>query len=241
MKDEKQVLWAERTRAEFPALAEQGAVVIIPIGSTEQHGHHLPVNTDCRTAEYVSRAAALQVTDAPVLVTPTISVAISPHHMPFPGTITLRVETLLNVLNDMCESIVSHGFERILILNGHGGNRATIAAAAMELKYRLDREIRVVTWFDLANEAMDAVREGPAPGVGHSGELETSVLWAIDASVIRQDRLETVPGITDNPARASLEKGQGILDQAVAETAKLLREMAAGPGHDVTGIKTCYD
>jgi len=241
LKDEKEILWAERTRAEFPALAEQRAVVVIPIGSTEQHGLHLPVNTDCRTVDYVARAAARQVTDVPVLVTPTITVAISPHHMVFPGTITLRVETLLRVLSDMCESIVAHGFERVLILNGHGGNRATIAAAALELKHRLDREIGSVTWFDLATEAMDAVREGPAPSIGHSGELETSVMLAIDPSVVREDQMLTVPGITDNPARATHRKGQRILDAAVSATVDLLHEIARAPGHNVTGIETYYD
>ena len=102
MKAVEEILWTERTREEFPEWAERGAVVIVPIGSTEQHGLHLPVDTDRRTAEYVSYQAACTAEDVPILVAPTIPLGISPHHMAFPGAISLRVETLMAVLRDVC-------------------------------------------------------------------------------------------------------------------------------------------
>lgn len=237
MLKEREILWAERTREEIAALAGRGAVVLIPIGSTEQHGHHLPLNTDCRTAEYVARAAARAAVDPPALVTPTVAVALSPHHMAFPGTITLRLETFLRVLGEMCECITAHGFERILLVNGHGGNADAVGAAALELRSRLDRQIRAVTWFSLCRSAMDAVREGPAESIGHSGELETSVMLAIDPDAVRLERYALVPGITDDPHLASAEKGRRILEEAVAGVLECVRSIAAAPGHNIPGIE----
>ncbi|OGV61727.1 MAG: hypothetical protein A3K19_25970 [Lentisphaerae bacterium RIFOXYB12_FULL_65_16] len=109
MKPVGEILWSERTRDEFAALAERGAVVIVPVGSVEQHGLALPVNTDNREVEWVAQEAARRA-EGPVLVTPAMPFGISPHHMMYPGgTITLRVETLLRVLAEVCESIVQPG------------------------------------------------------------------------------------------------------------------------------------
>lgn len=238
MKDVRDILWAERTREEIPAWAARGAVVVVPIGSVEQHGLHLPLDTDDRTAEWVARRAACLAEDVPVLVTPLIPYGISPHHMMFPGTISLRVETLLRVLEDICQSLVAHGFERILILSGHGGNGSTINAAALELRHRLDRLIQALCWFDLVPQAMEEVRRGPAVGIGHSGELETSTILALTPESVRQDKLRVVPGITDDPSLASAAKGEHILQAAAEAVARLLREMAASPGRGMVGIKT---
>ena len=136
MKQVEEILWANHTRGEFPEWAGRGTVVVVPIASTEQHGLHLPEDTDQRTVEYVSREAARRL-DVPVLVTPTIPFGVSPHHMIHPGTITLTVETTMRVLKEVCRSIAAHGFERILILSGHGGNGNTVGAVALELKLSL--------------------------------------------------------------------------------------------------------
>jgi len=237
VKAERDILWAERTREEFYELARRGAVVIIPIGSIEQHGSHLPVDTDCHTAEYVARRAAREATDVPVLVTPTVTAAISPHHMMFPGTISLRVETLLHLLSDMCECILAHGFERILVLNGHGGNRDAVGAITQELRFRHDRQIRACTWFDLIGDEMRAVREGPGDDVGHAGELETSAMLVLDPEAVRTERYALVEGITDDPSLATPEKGRRLMDAAVDRVVPLLREMAATPGRGMVGIE----
>ncbi|MCD6518588.1 MAG: creatininase family protein [Anaerolineae bacterium] len=237
MKDIQDVLWSARTRDEFPALAEKGAVVVVPIASTEQHGLHLPVDTDCRTAEYVAVEAARRLDDVPVLVTRIIPFGISPHHMMFPGTITLRVETVVAMLGDICESIVAHGFERILILSGHGGNGSTIRAAALELKFRLKRQITACSWFDLIPpEVFKAVNEGPSVNIGHAGEAETSTILVISPELVRKEKYQLVDGITDNPALATAEKGERILQAGIEGVAELLRSMAALPGQQVVGI-----
>lgn len=238
MKDIQDILWSQRTREEFSEWAQRGAVVIVPIGSTEQHGLHLPVSTDTQTAEYVSRRAARLAEDLPVLVTPTIPFGVSPHHMMHPGTISLRVETALHLLRDVCESIVSHGFERILILSGHGGNRDTIGAAALELKHRLGRQIESCCWFDLIPDAMESVRQGIGTSIGHSGELETSVMLALSPESVRPDRLQTVRGVSDDPSIATAAKGQAILAAAVDAVVELVRRLAATPGREIVGVAT---
>src|SRR5438067_67145 len=94
-------------------------VVIIPVGATEQHGPHLPLCTDSINIEAVAEDAARAET---VLVAPTITYGVSENHLAFCGTIAVRPQTLTAVLVDIGESILSHGFSRLLLLNGHGGN-----------------------------------------------------------------------------------------------------------------------
>jgi len=231
------VLWATQTRDAFSDLAKRGAVVIVPIASTEQHGLHLPVDTDVRTVEYVTHQAAMRA-EVPVLVAPIIGYGMSPHHMKYGGTITLRVETILYVLQDICNSLIANGFERILIVSGHGGNGQTIGAAAQELKYTRNREIRACCWFDLIPETWQTVPEGPSKNIGHSGEAETSAILVLTPDLVRSDRLQLVEGITDDPRRGTAAKGERILEDAVQAMIALLHEMHAAPGQDAPGIVT---
>ena len=237
MKAVQDVLWAERTRQEIPAWAERGAVVIVPIASIEQHGLHLPLDTDCRTVEYVAREAARSLDDVPVLVTPIIPFGISPHHMAHPGTISIGVQTLVAFLRDACESIMAHGFDRILILSGHGGNTETIQAAAREFKYHHSRQIEADCWFYLVSDTINEVREGPCPSIGHAGEAETSCILTLSPESVRTDKLELVEDITDDPSIGTATKGERILQAAVKALAQHLREMAALPGRKVVRVK----
>jgi creatinine amidohydrolase len=238
MKAIADILWSERTRAEFGAWAERGTVVVVPIGSIEQHGVHLPIDTDCRTADYVARQAACLAEDVPVLVTPIIPFGVSPHHMVFGGTISLRVETVLHLLEDVCASIVAHGFERVVILSGHGGNAGTISAAALELRHRLQRQIHALCWWDLIPELWDQIREGPNMTIGHSGEMETSAILVLAPALVRQDRLVVVPGISDDPAVATAAKGERLLQAGAQALAGYLRRLAAEPGREIVGVQT---
>jgi creatinine amidohydrolase len=228
MKKIDEILYASKTREEIMAWAQRGTVVIVPIGSTEQHGGHLPIDTDCRTVTFVSQQAARLAEDVPVLVAPLIPYGVSPHHMMYGATLTLRVETTLHVLRDICESLVAHGFDRILILSGHGGNRGTIDAAAQEMCHQLKRPIYGTCWFDLA-EAIKTIREGPQPNIGHSGEMETSILLAFHPETVRRDKFVMVPGITDTPTRATAEKGERAVQAGVEGVIAFARRMYAMP------------
>lgn len=109
------------TWPEVETLAQRTDMVIIPIGSLEQHGHHLPIGTDILNG--IERAKLIaQRTD--VLVAPILLPGNSPYHLGFPGTITLSLETIQSVYVEAAESLLGHGFRRFLILNSHGGNRA---------------------------------------------------------------------------------------------------------------------
>jgi len=238
MKPLAEVLWAERTREEIPTWAEKNTVVIVPIASIEQHGLALPLDTDCRTVDYVSRRAARLAEDVPCLVTPTIPFGVSPHHMVFPGTITLTVETTIRVLREVCQSIAAHGFDRILILSGHGGNQDTVGAAALELRHQLGRQIEANCWFYYVSDFISATREGPVETIGHAGESEASAILALSPESVRRDRMLVVPGISDDPSLGTAEKGQKILDAAAEAVAERVRYLASQPGRKVVGIAT---
>ena len=116
--------------AEVEAYLETNTTVIVPIGSTEQHGPNGLIGTDALTAEAVARSVGEQ---AEIMVAPTISVGMSQHHMAFTGSMTLKPATMLAVIKDYVDSLRVHGFERIYFINGHGGNIATVNAAFQEI------------------------------------------------------------------------------------------------------------
>jgi creatinine amidohydrolase len=121
------------TWTEVEAYLARSTGIILPIGSTEQHGPNGLIGTDALCAQVVARGVG-EATDA--LVAPTLAFGMAQHHMAFPGTMTLRPQTLLAVLVDLLTSLAQHGFERCLVINGHGGNMATVMAAFSELHAR---------------------------------------------------------------------------------------------------------
>jgi creatinine amidohydrolase len=237
MKSIEDILWSARTRAEMPAWANKGTVVIVPFASTEQHGEHLPLDTDQRELYYVATEAARRLDDVPVLVTPMIAYGISPHHMVHAGTITLSVETALRVLREVCESIAAHGFERIIILGGHGGNSGTISASVLELRHTMKLQISGLNWWDLCPAEIDAATEGPCHTIGHAGEGETSCILKVAPQLVRQDKLHLVENISDDPSIATAEKGERILEAGVAAVMGYIQRVAQLPGRQVAGIE----
>jgi creatinine amidohydrolase len=156
--------------------------VLIPIGTTEQHGPHMPLDTDCFIARSLSaRAADLgEQEGVSLLVAPTLNVTLSWYHMQFPGSMRLSTTTFLQVFREVCDSLAHHGFEHLVAVNGHGGNIAALTVAVNHYLETTGRRVFLVQWWDLAADALAEV-EGP---MIHAEEAETSLALALGQRVL---------------------------------------------------------
>ncbi|WP_338692898.1 creatininase family protein [Streptomyces sp. Q6] len=189
-----EVQWNRLTAAELRALAAQDAVVLVPIGATEQHGPHLPTGVDDFLAtEVCHRAATLAAEHTDVVVTPSIPTGLSEHHMPFGGTLTLSLPTLHALLRDLCRSVVRVGFSRILIANGHGGNMTALNALTTELTVELSTPIAFASYFGAGREVVRDTLESQS-GLMHACEGETSMMMAAHPDLIRDEHLAEAHG-----------------------------------------------
>src|SRR5436190_17297377 len=152
------LLWAELRRDEIAAARDARAVVVVPIGAIEQHGPHLPVNTDISAAWAIAIRLSVACEDPPVLVAPAVPWGVSHYHMVFPGTLTLTVESLSELLLDLCRSIAHNGFRRIVLLNGHGGNAATIETVSTRASAE-GLAVLPITYWNVVPEAMRELSE----------------------------------------------------------------------------------
>ncbi len=128
--------WGRLTRAEIAAARDAGALPVLPVGSIEQHGDHLPVDTDTFLAVRVTEEAAKWCDAAHVLILPSPAYGFSPHHLEWPGTVSLSADTFQRLVADIAQSVLRAGFDRMLIVNGHGGNRGPMTAVCTELGAR---------------------------------------------------------------------------------------------------------
>ena len=146
--------WEDLTSPELDGLDRDRTVVIVPVGSVEQHGHHLPVGTDSVLAHEVALAAADLLGDGRAVVVPPPWYGLSAHHMRFAGTVTLTAETMMALVSDIVASLVAHRFPRIAIVNGHGGNGGLIdvLAATLGHRHRGKARIAALTYFQLARD-----------------------------------------------------------------------------------------
>ena len=183
--------WEELTSSEIGALDRDRTVVILPIGSVEQHGNHMPLGTDTILGQAVSLAAADDLAD--VIVLPPPWYGFSAHHMRFPGSITLTAETLIAVVSDIVAGVVKHGFRRILIVNGHGGNGGVIDVLASTLGHKHYGVVRIaaLTYFTLARDEIATLRKSGFGGMGHACEFETAMMQAVNPALVHVDRATT--------------------------------------------------
>ena len=238
----------EMTTAE--AAAATGAVVIIPAGAFEQHGPGLPLATDLVRAEHVAERVAAAV-GGRALVGPPIPVGVSPHHMAFAGTITLSTTTFGAVVREYVTSLYRHGWRKVLVVTGHGGNNATLTAVGQDLlTSHPDLQFAWTPVTALAGRAVPDASEV----TGHSGEAETAQMLHIAPRLVRRDRLEkgtttldeldpvarlsrrghpalpirydrlSANGVLGDPTTATAETGESIVDAVVARIAEFVSD-----------------
>jgi creatinine amidohydrolase len=181
--------FGERTWSEAQELREK--VVVLPLGSLEQHGHHLPLLTDTMIAAEVARRAEAELGDA-ALFLPPLWAGASDHHRAFPGTVSLSNETYAAVIADVLESLVGGGFRRIFLLNAHGGNTtpAQLAMYRVQLHHRDKPELYLAfsSWWQIATDAVATLAGPRQTSVTHACELETSMVLRLRPELVCLER-----------------------------------------------------
>jgi creatinine amidohydrolase len=163
-----------------------GRIFVVPLGSLEQHGHHLPVFTDSLIVSHLStRVEALR--SSQIVTLPVQWLGHSPHHRRF-GCVSLDFFPYVELIRGICRSLIHIGARKILLLNGHGGNDLPCRAAQRELKSEFEnmRDLYIVyaAYWNLAADQFNQIRSSPPGGMGHACEMETSVLLAKNPDLV---------------------------------------------------------
>jgi creatinine amidohydrolase len=164
-------------------------VVVAPIAACEQHSRHMPVFTDTilvtGVAEEVERRLPRQA-----LLLPSLWFGASHHHLPFGATLSASVDLHVDMIAELLTPLLDDGYQRLLVLNGHGGNIDTMQVALRRLQPRFrDRLITAASYWDLAKDELAALAEGPRKQMGHACEFETSMVMALRPDLVRKDEL----------------------------------------------------
>lgn len=251
-------LWAEMNREELRAAHENKSVVVIPVGAIEQHGTHLPVDTDINNAFELAARTARARSD--LIVAPPIWWGVSAHHLYLPGVLTLTSETFIKLVQEICLSIRHHRFERIVLLNGHGGNQAALSVAVQDLATRHNCHVIAVTYWNLIGKEANEIRTSRLGGAGHACEFETSLQLAFRSHLVAalpeasyvwdrwnsrflpkdlfvggkvtvgfdEEVLTNGTGLFGDPRAATAEKGEQFAQAVVAELSELIDEFKSG-------------
>ncbi len=242
---------ARMTWPEAREALERARVAIVPVGSCEQHGPHMTLDTDLAVAEAFSSRLCADLGDLAVLC-PPVPYGLSEHHLSFPGTLTLRPGTFLSLLADLIESLAHWNLNRVILVNGHGGNVDAIRLAARTA--RRDHEVLVsgLMWAQLAAE--ESAAHASSTSYGHACEIETSVAMVLAPSSVRPELVRppggrssagpltsppapkadrptwfeewTEDGALGNPTHASYETGTAVVEAAYRRALTFARNFA---------------
>jgi creatinine amidohydrolase len=246
--------YAELRWPQVRALDRAAVVAVVPLGSIEQHGHHLPLVTDTCLVSAVADRVHQRLGDRMLLV-PTLWLGASDHHLDFPGTISLSNSVYVQIIKDLVRSLVRGGFRRIVLLNGHGGNIAPGETAITEAANACDAcdaaLVALASYWSVAAGAMRPEDHGmETPRLTHACEYETSMMLALRGELVAMDRAAggTVPRFGDDAVRlagrfhrqtetgalgrpdlASAAKGRSLLEAISAQVAATIERLAAWP------------
>src|SRR4051794_13605925 len=179
----QQILYAKLTWPELREAATMGKVIIQPVGSTEQHGYHLPLDVDNMLCTHTALEAARRIPDK-ILIAPTIPYGFNVHAFDFPGTMHVPRDPFVDYVVDVCKSFSYHGFKRIILYDGHGSNMPPLTLAARRVGLETDALCGLVMWTSLPGidpNSMKTWRDSFIPGgCAHACELETSAYLHFD-------------------------------------------------------------
>jgi len=252
------VRWSDLAWPEIDALDRDRTVLLLPTGAIEQHGPHLPVDTDIHDAsELAIRAATASAVRT--LVLPPVWWGMSPHHMGYPGTISLSLETYSALIRDICAAVARHGFRRVLIVNGHGGNAAILGATALRLSEELGLFVGTVSYWHLIGRQLREIGTSELGGMGHACEMETSLQLHLRPELVsmadaRTDmprpltpfssidfrdpgplaialdfRRDSTEGVMGDPSVATTAKGAAIATAVVEELGRVIEAFSEAP------------
>jgi creatinine amidohydrolase len=251
------MLLQEMTWQEIDAL-DRSTVVVATFGAMEQHGMHLPLETDALIGREIARRLDMTC-DCRLLVLPTQWLGLSLHHMSFSGTLTTSVETYLAMAFEILGSIAQAGFRKILVINSHGGNVSPLDLVLTKCREKYPGVRMVgVTYWNAAAAQLRELRESSVGGMGHACELETSLVLATRPELVRaeliapdggqavsdfcgKDMLQggsitisrhfseiTKNGAVGDPSTASAAKGEQFYEAIIGRLAELVDEIESG-------------
>ena len=218
--------WSQWRTTDFANLDKSRAIAVLPLAATEQHGPHLPLSVDTDIVDGVVQAAVqqLQTLNAPsvstrgavpVLFLPTQNIGLSPEHAAFPGTLTLRPETLIRLWTDIAESVKAAGIHKLVLLNSHGGHVGAMDVVARDLRARLGMLVYSVNWYqlpliDAQGQDLNQMFSAHEHRFGaHAGEIETSAMLALNLSAVRMAKAENFHSSSEDRAAAFPILGNG--------------------------------
>lgn len=206
------------------------AIVIVPLGATEQHGPHLPLGTDSIIVDRVAHSAAKIIGPTiKALVAPVIPIGYSENHLRFGTTASARIDTYISLLRDTCMSLLATGVRHLFLLNGHGGNVDAMNVVARDVGIASGKTIGAGSYWTLAEANLAGLQGRPVRIPGHAGDFETSMMLHLCSKLVRDHRVKSLPapspadpphlriesptrrigatGVTDDAANASAPNG----------------------------------
>jgi creatinine amidohydrolase len=243
--------FAEMTFPELRQAPRDATLVLAPIAACEQHSRHLATFTDTILVTGVADGVEQRL-PRQVLQLPTLWFGASSHHLRFGATLSAEVDTHVQMLCDLLTPLLEDGYQRLLILNGHGGNIDTMQMALRRLQPRWrERQLSAASYWDLAQKELAALAEGGRKTMGHACEFETSMMLALRPDLVRRDQIKDDP-LTEDPALrglyvaedmhqrtdhgavgfpelATAEKGRAFLSAAVERTVEVVQALLKRP------------
>ena len=239
------------TSPQLRQVPRDATVVVAPIAACEQHSRHLPTFTDSLLVTAVAEGVEQRL-PRQVLLLPTQWLGASAHHRRLGATLSAEVDTHIAMLCDLLTPLLEDGYQRVLVLNGHGGNIDTMNMALRRLQPRYRRcLLSAASYWQLAEKELAALAEGPRKTMGHACEFETSMVLALRPDLVRREEIRNDPPVeepvlrglyiaedmkqrTDHgavgyPELASADKGRAFLDAAIGRTAEVVKAMLKRP------------